>query len=90
VKRIVLALVVSFLSACGGDDEGGPKTYSGECVYISTQHAFYDAAQCTGQSETLACKSAVIDDRSEADRDVFACVYEGCSDEFDCDAFRSF
>lgn len=90
MRRIVLALVVLFLSACGGGDEGGPSTYSGECVYISTQHAFHDPTECASQGESLGCKSAELEDRSDVDRTVTACVYEGCSAEFDCEAFRSY
>ena len=88
MRRTILALMVLLLSACGGEDEGGASTFDGECVYISTQHSFYDAAQCTAQGESIPCESVELEDRSEADRRVFACVYEGCSAEFDCDAFR--
>lgn len=89
MRRIVLALVVSFLSACGGNDEGGPSTHSGECVYISNKHRFHDPQECAAQGEALACESAELEDRSDAERTVTACVYEGCSAEFDCEAFRS-
>lgn len=94
MRRIILGLVsflsaVSVLSACGGNDDGGPTTYDGECVYISTQHRFYDPSECAAQGEAFACESAEIEDRSDVDRTVSACVYEGCSAKFDCEKFRS-
>lgn len=94
MRRNILALVsllsaVSFLSACGGGDDDGPSTYDGECVYISTQHRFHDPGQCALQGEARACESAELEDRSAVDETIVACVYEGCSAEFDCDAFRS-
>lgn len=88
MRRVLLILAVSILSACGGD-EGGEKTHSGECVYISTRHTFHDPAQCASQGEALGCKSAELEDRSDVDRTVTACVYSGCSEDFDCEAFRS-
>lgn len=88
MKRVLLILAVSFLSACGGE-EGGEKTYSGECVYISTTHTFHDPNQCALQGDALGCKSAELEDRSDADRIVIACEYSGCSEDFDCEAFRS-
>lgn len=89
MRRVALALGVSFLSGCGGgDDESGPPTFDGECVYISTQHGFHDPASCADQGETLPCDSAELEDRSEVDRTVTACVYEGCAAKFDCEAFR--
>lgn len=79
-----MVLVAWLLSACGGGN------HSGECVYFSDLHSQYSPDQCEVQAVDLGCDSWELDDRSDVDQTIVACMYEGCQDDLDCEAFRDF
>jgi hypothetical protein len=86
LRGSAFALVACVLSACGG----GGGNVDGECIYFGDQHTQYSPDQCRVQASELDCDSWELEDRSSVDQTIVACLYEGCTDTFDCDAFRDF